>query len=184
MDNHREERDGQNLACATRLRDLFQESGLTLSVMESCSAGLLASALTDPPKSGYLLGGAVTYDTAVKRRFGVPGPLIDTYGVVSAEVAQAMARSCARWFGTDVAAAITGVAGPDSQDGQEPGTFYVAVWSSGRGSAVVRGRVDDDRLGVKAEAVRWALDLLEREMRNLAGLRGETPCTRTEAWIG
>lgn len=182
MDNEREQR---NLQCATRLRDLFQDAGLTLSVMESCSGGLLASALTDVPGSGYLLGGAITYDTGVKQRFGVPAALIESRGVVSAEVAQAMARSCARWFQTDVGAAITGVAGPAPQDGCEPGTFFVAVWSPERGYAVERGLVDDSREGVKAEAVRWALELLERETRELLCRRSdETECTPTEAWIG
>jgi nicotinamide-nucleotide amidase len=170
---------------ATELRDLFQETGMTLSVMESCTGGLLASCLTDVPKSGYLLGGAIAYDPAIKRRFGVPGNLIDGYGVVSREVAQAMAHSAARWFNTDVAASITGVAGPAPQEGCPPGTFFVAVWSSMRGYVVRSSEIDEDREGVKAVAARTAMELLAQEMRAIRG-QGLAPgrCTRTEAWIG
>ena len=170
---------------AAELRELFTETGLTLSAMESCTGGLLASVLTDVPECGYFLGGGVAYDAAIKRRFGVPGNLIDGYGVVSREVAQAMAHASARWFNTDVGAAITGVAGPKPQEGCPPGTYFVAVWSALRGSVVRRGEVDEDREGVKQVAAGAALELLSEELRAIHG-QGLAParCTRTEAWIG
>lgn len=174
-----------NERLAAELRDLFGDTKMTLSAMESCTGGLLADCLTDVPECGYFLGGAVAYDAAIKQRFGVPGALIDECGVVSPEVAREMAHACALWFGTDAAAAITGVAGPKPQEGCPPGTYFVSVWTSWRGYAVRRGEVEEDRTGVKLAAAGAALELLGEEMRAIRE-QGQEPVdkSRTEARVG
>jgi PncC family amidohydrolase len=128
------------------VRDYMQCSGQTLSILESVTGGLVAHELTNVPGSGYLLGGGVCYDRGIKERFGVSPRLIDRCGVVSPEVAEALAKSAANWFQTSQGMGVTGAAGPKPEaDGTEPGLAYVAVWSLAFGSRVERVAVDAAR---------------------------------------
>ncbi len=109
---------------------LLEESGETLAVAESCTGGLIAKRFTDiPGSSATFVGGAVTYQTPTKTTLlGVDPLLIERYGVVSAEVARAMAQGAASTFGADVAIATTGYAGPGGGTPDDPvGTVYIAV---------------------------------------------------------
>ena len=104
--------------------------GLTLSTAESCTGGLIAKRITDIPGSSAVLAcAAVTYQTPTKTAMlGVDPTLIERCGVVSAPVAEAMARGARERFGTDLAVATTGFAGPGGGTEQEPlGTVYIAV---------------------------------------------------------
>ncbi len=106
------------------------ERGLTLSTAESCTGGLIAKRITDlPGSSGALVGSVVTYQTQTKTALlGVPAELIEKHGVVSAEVAIAMAKGAKRVFDSDLAVATTGYAGPGGGSEAEPvGTVYIAV---------------------------------------------------------
>jgi nicotinamide-nucleotide amidase len=104
---------------------------LTIATAESCTGGLVAKRLTDVPgSSAYLLEGFVTYANAAKiRRLGVSAELIDEFGAVSEEVAGAMASGCREAAGSDLALAVTGIAGPGG--GQKPekpvGLVYIAL---------------------------------------------------------
>ncbi len=123
---------------------LLRTAGKTLAVAESCTGGLLAKMITDVPgSSAYFLDGAVTYSNRAKKRFlGVPPPLLERHGAVSAEVAQAMALGCRQRSEADYALATTGIAGPDGGTPDKPvGLVYVAL-------AVERGaEVRELRLG-------------------------------------
>lgn len=104
--------------------DLLRERGLTLGLAESLTGGLMASRVVDVPgASDVFRGSVVSYASAVKFDvLGVPeGP------VVSAEAASAMAAGARRVLGSDVALALTGVAGPDTQEGHRPGTVFVGI---------------------------------------------------------
>src|SRR5687767_3196796 len=119
---------------------LIQER-LTLAVMESCTGGLLSARIASTPGCGdYFLGGAVAYATDSKARFGVPEDIIRDYGVVSAETAAAMAQAVATSLGADVGIGVTGVAGPEPQDGQPVGRVYVAIATAGNARAALRFR--------------------------------------------
>ena len=97
---------------------MLRERGLQLAVMESCTGGLLASTITDSPgASENFLGGIVSYATGVKTQFGVSQDIIDEFGVVSPECAMAMATAARNVLGADIGVGITGVAGPDTQEG-------------------------------------------------------------------
>ena len=109
---------------------LLQEKNLTVASAESCTGGLIAKRLTDIAGcSSVVAGGAVTYQTREKTAvLGVPSELIERCSVVSAEVAEAMARGALLRFGTDLAIATTGYAGPGSGTERDPvGTVYIAV---------------------------------------------------------
>ncbi len=109
---------------------LFREKGVTLSLAESCTGGLIAKRVTDMSgSSAYFLEGAVTYSNAAKSRvLDVPAEIIEEKGAVSSAVAMAMARGIRRKSGSDIALAVTGVAGPDGGTEEKPvGTVYLAL---------------------------------------------------------
>jgi PncC family amidohydrolase len=148
---------------ALPLGDLLRRRGLRVAVAESCTGGLLGAALSAiPGSSEYLLGGVIAYADQVKTALlDVPEPVLQAHGAVSEEVARAMATGVRDRLGSDLAAAITGVAGPTADDGGKPaGLVYVAV--AGPDGAVRVTRLDDDRgrEGNRAEAVRTALRML------------------------
>ena len=108
--------------------------GLTLSVAESCTGGLLSSKITDVPgASKFYKGGACTYCNEIKHRIlGVQQETLDTYTAVSEQTAAEMATGCARVFGTDIAVSVTGYAGPDGgEDGTPVGTIYIGLFWKG-----------------------------------------------------
>jgi len=110
-------------ACA-RIGERAKALGLTVAVAESLTGGALVARLAAAPGSGeWLRGGVVAYDRAVKYEvLGVPrGP------VVCEVAARAMAEGVARLLRADVALSLTGVAGPDEQDGMPVGTVYFGV---------------------------------------------------------
>ena len=135
--------------------------GLTLGLAESLTGGLIASRLVNVVgASSWFRGAVVSYASEVKYDLlGVPeGP------VVSPEAAQAMAEGARRVLGADVGLAVTGVAGPDSQDGQAPGTVYVGLALPGRPAEAAALSVPGDRDRVRQYATISALDLLRRRL--------------------
>jgi nicotinamide-nucleotide amidase len=107
----------------------LRSANQTLATAESLTGGLLSGAITDVPgSSDVFLGGIIAYSSAMKSALlKVDGELIDTHGVVSAEVAIAMARGASNVLGSDWAIATTGVAGPGPSDGIAAGTVWVAI---------------------------------------------------------
>lgn len=110
--------------------ELFRDRGLTLSLAESCSGGLIAKRITDiPGSSGYFCEGVVTYSNDAKMRvLGVPAELLNSFGAVSSECASAMAKGIRMASGSDLGMATTGVAGPDGGSDDKPvGTVYISL---------------------------------------------------------
>ncbi len=96
----------------------------TVATAESLTSGLIASRLgAGPDASGWFRGGVVAYQEPVKFDvLGVPeGP------VVTPECAEHMARGVAKLLGAEAAVSVTGVGGPDPQEGEEPGTVFVGI---------------------------------------------------------
>ncbi len=134
--------------------------GLTLGVAESLTGGLIASRLVNVTgASTWFRGGVVSYASDVKfSLLGVtPGP------VVSASAAQQMAEGVRRTVGSDVGLAITGVAGPQPQDGHAPGTVFVG-WSIDDQVGSVEFRLPGDRPRVRSYGAISALDVLRRTL--------------------
>ena len=147
---------------AGSIGDLLNEQGQTIATMESCTGGLLASALTDVPgSSSYFRGGLVTYTEEAKQRYGVPGDVILQHGVVSEETARAMAHAVRQEIGADIGVGITGVAGPDPHGGQPVGTLHIAIETPAQ-SAHTSFLFTQNREAIKARAVAQALLLIRR----------------------
>lgn len=143
---------------------LLVEGGYRLALAESCTGGLLAARLTDPPgASRYLEAGVVSYSNEAKTGFlRVDPAVLAAHGAVSEQVAVAMVDGIREATGAEAGVAITGVAGPD---GGTPGKPVGTVWiAAGLGSrrVVERYRFDGDRGAVREQSVEAALALLHR----------------------
>ena len=102
----------------------------TIATAESCTGGLLAERITQiPGSSDYFEGSIVSYSNDAKTRLlGVSDRLLETFGAVSGEVAEAMARAAKEKFGTTIGVSITGTAGPGGGTDSVPvGTVYVGL---------------------------------------------------------
>jgi nicotinamide-nucleotide amidase len=145
---------------------LLLERKTTIATAESCTAGLVAAALTETPGvSAVFPGGVVTYSNEEKTKLlGVPAELLARVGAVSEEVARAMASGVRARFGTDLGLAITGIAGPDGGTAEKPvGLVHVALDVRG---AVQHRRLmlPGDRGLVREIAAKSALDLVRRAL--------------------
>lgn len=141
------------------LFDLLDKRGWTIATAESATGGMIAARLTAVPgASAYFRGSVVAYDVDVKRTvLDVPDVTIDEFGVVSEEVALAMAQGGAGRLGADVVIAVTGSAGPDEQE-RPVGTMIVAVRTPD-GAAARTLRMPGDRERVRTYTTTAALHL-------------------------
>jgi CDP-diacylglycerol--glycerol-3-phosphate 3-phosphatidyltransferase len=158
---------------ARELGEVLRKGGLTVSVAESCTGGMVGSLITDVPgSSAYFLGGVIAYSDDVKRdQLGVPAALLTRVGAVSSEVAKAMAEGVRSRFGTDLAAGVTGIAGPESDGTNKPvGLTYVAI-ASARGTSSHEYRFTGNRWSNRRQAALETLRLLTEEARSSSRLK-------------
>jgi nicotinamide-nucleotide amidase len=145
--------------------DMMRERAITLATMESCTGGLLASTITDVPGSAtYFRSGLVSYQTEKKVDWGVRAEVIEEHGVISAECAREMARAAREMLEASVGVGITGVAGPEEQEGKPVGSIHIAVdavWEAPRTMSYV---FPQGRDAVKRRAVTQALFLLRQSL--------------------
>ena len=140
--------------------DMLMARGLTLATMESCTGGLLASLITDiPGSSNAFRGGLISYATELKEAWGVPTEVIAAHGVISVETARAMAEAARQRTGADVGLSVTGVAGPDEQEGKPVGTVHIAA-ASPAGTRATSQQFRGPRAEIKLRAAYTALNLL------------------------
>ncbi len=146
------------------------ERNLSITTMESCTSGQIASLITDTEGASAIMKGAfITYSNEVKVMEGVPKETIDTYGVYSRETADAMARTCREKLSADIGIGVTGSFGnvdpanPDSV----PGEVYFAIYA--KELSVVRHEtipVQDSRLAYKLYVADLIADTLMDLLRN------------------
>jgi len=142
---------------------LLRAAGRTFSCAESLTGGGVGARITAVPgASDVFAGSVVVYAARTKERvLGVPAETIVSHGVVSEACAAAMAAGARRLFGTDLAVALTGAAGPEPHDGAEPGTVWIAL--EGEDVQHARGFVTPgDRGRIRRWAEQAALDLVRR----------------------
>ena len=144
---------------------LLGDAGLTVGLAESMTGGLIASRCSEVPgSSGWFRGGVVSYSSEVKfDLLDVPeGP------VVCAPAAEAMAAGARKVLGADAGLSVTGVAGPESQDGMPVGTVFVGI-ALDDGVDVERLQLSGDRTAIRTMAGSAALDLLRRRLLHRQG---------------
>lgn len=147
---------------AQRLLERAERSGATLGCAESCTGGMIASAITEVSGSSTsFVGGVVSYWVSVKEKvLGVDAEIIAEHGVVSEQCAEAMAQGARRALGCDYAVSTTGIAGPTgAEPGKPVGTVCYGV-ATPSGVSSFRTCEGDSRDEVRMRAVRNALEAL------------------------
>ena len=147
---------------------MLSDLGLRLACAESLTGGALGARLTDVPGASLTFAGsAVVYTNEAKRDvLGVSPRTLEGPGAVSEECAREMARGARRLYGAEVGLALTGVAGPDEQEGKPAGTIWAAVTGEGGERAhhlLAPGGRDD----VRRWAVQAGLILLRRYLMDV-----------------
>ena len=150
---------------ARELVAVLTRRGETVAAAESLTAGLVCATLAQVPgASAVLRGGLVVYATELKAALaGVDEQLLAQHGAVHPEVAAQLARGARERCGATWGLGLTGVAGPDPQDGVAPGTVYVGL--SGPGADTVRELAETgDRDMIRTSSVRAAFALLREQL--------------------
>jgi nicotinamide-nucleotide amidase len=139
----------------------LQRRGQTVAVAESLTGGLLAGTLTSTPgASSSFRGGLVVYAKDLKSTLaGVSAQLLADRGAVDPAVAAALAHGARQRLGATWGIGVTGVAGPDPQDGQQVGTVFVAVVGPGT-ETVAQHNFLGDRNMIRLQTVDQAVHLL------------------------
>jgi len=140
------------------------ESGRTLAVAESCTAGMLGMHITRVPgSSAYFKGGILCYSNEVKIALcGVPAKLLETHGAVSAEAAEALAQGVRKSLNSSIGLAITGIAGPGGGSPEKPvGLVYIGV-SDGIRTKSRHRIMPGDRESIRERSTYLALSWLRR----------------------
>jgi nicotinamide-nucleotide amidase len=154
------------LKTAERLVGILRVTGQKIATAESCTGGLVAGAITAIAGSSDVFDyGFVTYSNAAKSRLiGVDPDLIGRHGAVSEEVARAMAEGALKVAGSDLAIAVTGIAGPGGGTPEKPiGLVFVGLISRNGANSVQRFEFGDiGREAVRLATVREALNLLDK----------------------
>ncbi|HID62973.1 MAG TPA: CinA family protein [Anaerolineae bacterium] len=150
---------------------LLTEQKLTIALAESCTGGLIAHRLTNVPgSSAYFVGGVVSYANEAKERvLGVSHRTLQQHGAVSEETAREMARGARRLFQTDVALAITGIAGPSGGTPEKPvGLVYIALAAENL-ERCERYLWQGDRWANKKQSAEAALEMLRQYLEARPG---------------
>lgn len=151
------------LALSQRVGAALIERGATVSAAESCTGGLLLSALTDcAGSSAYVVGGAVAYSNDAKMQIlGVREATLIAHGAVSEEAAAEMAAGSLSLFEAEYALSVTGIAGPGGGSAEKPvGLTYIGLARPEGLLRVERHVWRSDRIGNKVASVDAALRLL------------------------
>ena len=147
----------------------MRANGLTVSVAESSTGGMVGALITDEAgSSSYFLGGVIAYSNEAKEReLNVSRDLLDSAGAVSREVAEAMAAGVRKRFGTGLAVSVTGIAGPAADGSSKPvGLTYIAVATETRCSSR-EFKFTGDRASNRRQAANEALRMLIAEVRSI-----------------
>ncbi|MBP3337397.1 MAG: competence/damage-inducible protein A [Clostridia bacterium] len=159
----------EDISLSETVADILKEKNLTVATAESCTAGKLSAALTDPEGASSVFNmGVVTYSNEAKEALlGVKHETLEKFGAVSEETALEMAEGIKKAAKSDIGIGITGIAGPGGGTKEKPvGLVYVGVASKNHVFAK-KLNLWGDRNKVRTLAVLNALDLIRREATNL-----------------
>lgn len=143
----------------------LRERNQTVATAESLTAGLVCATLTAVPgASAVVRGGLIVYATELKAALaGVDQALLAEHGAVHPEVARQLAQGARTRCVATWGLGLTGVAGPDPQDGVLPGTVHIGL-AGPQGCEVNTVHLSGDRAAIRRESVRAGLDLLKQAL--------------------
>jgi nicotinamide-nucleotide amidase len=146
---------------------LLRGKSQSVATAESCTGGLLAARLTEKAgASNYVKGGIVVYSNDAKlTQAGVPAALIDQYGAVSAEVAEALAEGARIKLGADLGVGVTGVAGPGGGTEEKPvGLVWLSIATADEEPLIRSVNLPGSRADVRDRTTTVAMHLLRRAL--------------------
>jgi nicotinamide-nucleotide amidase len=153
---------------------LLKEKGLSLSVAESCTGGLIANLVTNVPgSSSYFKGGLVTYSNEAKIDIlQVPSQVLADHGAVSDSTVRMMAEGVRSALKSDLGLAVTGIAGPGGGSVEKPvGTVHIGL-ASASGTVAQKYRFRGKRTQIKLNTAMMALDWVRRFVRGYPFIPG------------
>ncbi len=150
-----------------RVHELFKKKGLTLSVAESCTGGLISHLLTIlPGASKFFEAGVVSYSAKAKRKIlNISSGVISKYGVINEETAREMAEKMRVLTKTDFSLSTTGNLGPDVLEGKEKGLIYIAVSRKGKTFSKelrLKGNREENKEKAALEALKLLVEMLNK----------------------
>jgi PncC family amidohydrolase len=161
-----EQMEEEALIVIHQVHRLFKEKGVTLSVAESCTGGLISHYITYlPGASIFFKAGIVSYSAGIKKKIlGIPFDIISEYGVVSEETAKEMAGKVRFLTGTDFGLSTTGNLGPDVLEGKDKGLVYMAVSKEDLTiprELRLRGNREENKESASLSALRFLIEIIE-----------------------
>ncbi|SFK28426.1 nicotinamide-nucleotide amidase [Halobacillus dabanensis] len=150
-----------------KVRDLLKAKGLTIGSAESFTGGKFLERLVSlPGASNVCQGGYIAYTAEMKEKvLQVSKLLITTYGTISNQCAEVMARNTQSLLGVDIAISFTGVAGPDQSEGQEPGKVFIGLQIGDEKPEVYEYHFHGGRDQVRTRAVKKGYELLFHRLK-------------------
>ncbi len=157
-----EEKNFSEEAIEEKIVKKLKEKGWQVTSAESCTGGMIASRLVNVAGvSDIFMEGYITYANSAKHKLlGVRKDTLDTWGAVSSQVAEQMARGAAEQAEAQAAVAVTGIAGPDGGTPQKPvGLVYIGCYADGE-TVVTENHFEGSRLEIRQKTAQAALELL------------------------
>jgi len=160
--------DTKILIIAEKIKGMLTKRGLTLSVAESCTGGLISHWITSVPgASAYFRTGIVPYSREAKEDIlAVSGKTINRFGMVSRETAVEMAENVRMLTKADYSVSSTGNLGPDVLEGKERGLIYLAASRKGKTitkQLILEGSRAENKEASSMAALKLLLELVEEE---------------------
>ena len=160
---------GRYNSCMTLLKEdmlgkLLKDKGQTLAVAESCTGGMIGHLITNVPgSSAYFSGGVIAYANEVKVEvLGVSPATLETFGAVSKETVQEMAKGIRALLNADVGISVSGIAGPDGGTKEKPvGTVWIGLGTPNYDLAK-DFLFSGDRESIKQQAAMSAMEIVIR----------------------
>lgn len=138
------------------------KEGLSLSICESCTGGMLGSIITEVPgSSNYFKGGVIAYSNEIKNNIvGVKKKTLKNFGAVSSQTANEMARGIKKLTNSGISIAITGIAGPGGGSKEKPvGLVFIGIATKNK--VWIKKKIfQGGRQVIRKKACREALKLL------------------------
>lgn len=149
------------LEIVKKIHELFKQKGITLSVAESCTGGLISHYLTNlPGASTFFKAGIIAYSEETKKDIlGVSAETLKLHGMVSKETAQEMAEKVRLLTKSEYSISVTGNLGPNVIEDKEQGLIYIAVSKEGE-TLSQKLKLNEGREANKEQASLLALKLL------------------------
>ncbi len=143
------------LNLAQKLVEALKQKNLKIATAESCTGGMVSTYITAVPGASKVFEmGLTTYSNRIKNEFlKVDKQTLDTVSAVSYDTAKQMAENICTLSGADIGVSVTGVAGPDSQDGYTAGTVFIGLCYRGKTETTMLNIEPRDRNYVRERAV-------------------------------